>query len=99
QDHPDERLQRPRGAHEGQAERVPRGGRRQAKGGELAPPRILRLLVVGISAAFVAWLVWDLRAAAVWSTIHALRWRPALVLFVPFTAPVALDTLSSALLP
>jgi glycosyltransferase 2 family protein len=41
----------------------------------------------------VAWLIWDLGPAAVWSTFLALGWRLVLVMFVPYCAAVALDTL------
>ena len=55
--------------------------------------RFLRLLLVGAGLAFVAWLVWDLGPAAVWNTFRVLGWRLVLVMFVPFCAAVALDTL------
>ena len=53
----------------------------------------LRLLLVGAGLAFVAWLLWDLGPAAVWDTFLALGWRLAGVMFIPFCAAVALDTL------
>jgi len=62
--------------------------------------RFLRLLLVGAGLAFVAWLVWDLGPTAVWNTFRALGWRLVLVMFVPFCAAVALDTLGwQVLLP
>jgi uncharacterized membrane protein YbhN (UPF0104 family) len=48
---------------------------------------------VGAGLAFVAWLIWDLGPASVWSTFLALGWRLVLVMFVPYCAAVALDTL------
>lgn len=41
----------------------------------------------------MGWLLWDLGPRAVWATVDALGWRLALVMFVPFAAAVALDTL------
>jgi len=65
-----------------------------------ATVRFLKPLLVGLGLAFVAWLLWDLGPAAVWDTIHALGWRLALVMFVPFCAAAALDTLGwQVLLP
>jgi uncharacterized protein (TIRG00374 family) len=62
--------------------------------------RPLRLSVAGAGLAFIAWLSWDLGPGAVWNTIHALGWRLAVVMFVPFSGAVALDTLGwSVLLP
>ena len=62
--------------------------------------RPLRLTVTGAGLAFIVWLSWDLGPAAVWSTFHALGWRLAVVMFVPFSAAVALDTIGwSVLLP
>ena len=62
--------------------------------------RPLRLSVTGAGLAFIAWLAWDLGPAAVWNTIHALGWRLAVVMFIPFSAAVALDTVGwSVLLP
>jgi uncharacterized protein (TIRG00374 family) len=61
-----------------------------------APPsrfRFLRLLLVGAGLIFVAWLLRDLGPAAVWDTFLALGWRLAIVMFIPFCAAVALDTL------
>ncbi len=61
-----------------------------------SPPsrfRFLRLLLVGAGLAFVAWLLRDLGPAAVWDTFLALGWRLAGVMFIPFCAAVALDTL------
>ena len=60
--------------------------------------RFLRLLLVGAGLAFVGWLIWDLGPTAVWSTFLALGWRLVLVLFVPYCAAVALDTLGWRLL-
>jgi len=62
--------------------------------------RPLRLSVAGAGLAFIAWLSWDLGPAAVWSTFHALGWRLAVVMFIPFSVAVALDTVGwSVLLP
>jgi uncharacterized membrane protein YbhN (UPF0104 family) len=58
-----------------------------------SPSRPLRLLVLGVGLAFIAWLLWDLGPATVWRTIHALGWRLAVVMFIPFSAAIALDTL------
>jgi len=56
--------------------------------------RLLKPLLVGLGLVFVAWLFWDLGSAAVWETIRALGWRLALVMFIPFCAAVALETLA-----
>jgi uncharacterized membrane protein YbhN (UPF0104 family) len=60
--------------------------------------RPLPLALAGAGLAFVAWLLWDLGPGAVWSLVRALGWRVILVLFVPFVAAVALDTLGWSLL-
>jgi uncharacterized membrane protein YbhN (UPF0104 family) len=57
------------------------------------PPRALRLLTVGAGRVLIAWLLWGLGPAAVWKTIRALGWWLAVVMFIPFGAAVALDTL------
>ena len=58
-----------------------------------SPFRFLRLLLVGAGLAFVAWLIWDLGPASVWNTFLTLGWRLGLVMFVPYCAAIALDTL------
>lgn len=58
-----------------------------------SPARPLRLALAGAGLCFIAWLLWDLGPAAVWDTLHPLGWRLALVMFFPFSAAVAFDTL------
>jgi uncharacterized membrane protein YbhN (UPF0104 family) len=49
------------------------------------------LLLAGV--AFIAWLVWDLGPASVWEAIHTLGWRLAVLVLVPFSLAVVLDSL------
>lgn len=71
---------------------------RQASGS--FPSRPLRWALAALGLAFVAWLLWDLGPAAVWSVVRVLGWRVGVVLFVPFVVAVALDTVGwSVLLP
>jgi len=55
--------------------------------------RPLRLLLLAIGLAVVAWLVWDLGPAAVWEAIRTLSWRLGLIVLFPFCVAVVLDTL------
>jgi len=62
------------------------------------PSRLLRWSLAALGLAFVAWLLWDLGPAHVWSVVRALGWRVVGVLFVPFVVAVALDTVGWAVL-
>ncbi len=60
----------------------------------------LRPLLLLAGGSVIVWLVWDLGPAAVWDVIHTLGWRLVIVVLVPFSLAVILDTLAwRALLP
>lgn len=64
------------------------------------PSPSLRWILAALGLAFVAWLLWDLGPAAVWSVVRALGWRVIVLLFVPYVVAVALDTVGwGVLLP
>jgi uncharacterized membrane protein YbhN (UPF0104 family) len=55
--------------------------------------RWVRPLLLLAAAAFIAWLVWYLGPGSVWEAIHALGWRLGIVVLMPFSMAVVLDTL------
>lgn len=55
--------------------------------------RWVRAVLLLAGAAFVAWLVWDLGPASVWEAIHRLGWWLALLVLMPFSLAVVLDSL------
>src|SRR5438132_10710916 len=52
-----------------------------------------RPLLLLAGAAVVLWLVWDLGATSVWEAFHTLGWRLAVLVLVPFSLAVVLDSL------
>jgi len=60
--------------------------------------RTLKPLAVAAGLAVVAWLIYQVGPAAVWATVDSLGWRLGVVVCIPFSLAVALDTLGWAVL-